>query len=250
MMNFNDLKKTVPAAFTTEASPKLSNRYSFVPTISILESFDKDGWNIHSAKQRGNSIYGLHEIRLRKDELPQVGDSLFEVIVRNSHNGTTSFSVSSGLHRLVCSNGLTVPTSLAEALAIRHKNFNVEEVRKITDKFAARIPIIEESMIKMQNKYMTDTEKVKFVKEASVLRWKEGKMPTTISIEQILNPLRDGDKENDLWSVFNVIQEKFVRGGVGYVASSGRASSMRQITNIQKVNEINTKLWELAETYC
>jgi hypothetical protein len=249
-LNFETLKSQVPAIFTTSPSPKMSDRYTFVPTMDILGNFEQEGWQVYSAKQTGRSQFATHEIRLRNGELPAVGDSLIEAVIRNSHNGLTTFSVSSGLHRLVCSNGLTVPTSLAEQFNIRHQNFDLGEVRRLTDSFASRLPIIQESLSKMENRELTMDEKVGFVKGAAAIRWKEGNMPSTMSIEEILNPLRDGDVGNSLWKVFNVVQEKMVRGGVGYRSGRGRLTSMRELKNISVVNNVNTKLWELAETYC
>lgn len=244
------LKQTAPAIFTTGPSPKMSSRYTFVPTMEILENFQKEGWNVSSARQVGNSQYATHEVRLRNGGMPQVGDSIFETIIRNSHNGMTTFSVSSGLHRLVCSNGLTVPTSLSEQFNIRHTSFDLGEVRRLTDIFAERLPLIKDAMGKMETRILSDDEKVGFVKSAAHIRWKEGKMPTAISVEDILNPNREQDMGSDLWKVFNVVQEKFVRGGVEYRAAGGRMTGMRTLKNIQSINKINTELWELAESYC
>ena len=218
--------------------------------MDILGNFEQEGWKVYSAKQTGRSQYATHEIRLRNGELPAVGDSLIEAVIRNSHNGLTTFSVSSGLHRLVCSNGLTVPTSLAEQFNIRHQNFDLGEVRRLTDSFASRLPVIQESLVKMENRELTMDEKVGFVKGAAAIRWREGNMPSTMSIEEILNPMRDGDVGDSLWKVFNVVQEKMVRGGVSYRSGRGRLTSMRELKNISVVNNVNTKLWELAESYC
>ena len=49
------------------------------------------------------------------------------------------------------------------------------------------------------------------------------------------------------WQVFNVVQEKFVRGGVNYTSNNGKRTGLRGLNNIMVVNEVNTKLWELAE---
>ena len=249
-LNFETLKTQVPAIFTTSPSPKMSNKYAFVPTMDILENFQQEGWQVYSAKQTGRSQFATHEVRLRNGGLPAVGDSLIEAVIRNSHNGLTTFSVSSGLHRLVCSNGLIVPTSLAEQFNIRHQNFDLGEVRRLTDSFASRLPIIQESLVKMESRELSMDEKVGFVKGAAAIRWKEGNMPSTMSIEEILNPIREGDVGNSLWKVFNVVQEKMVRGGVEYRSGRGRLTTMRELKNISVVNNVNTKLWELAESYC
>ena len=68
-MTIEQLKETTPAVFTTQPSPKMSNKYVFVPTIDIIENFNREGWQIATAKQMGKGIYGVHEIRFRNGEL-------------------------------------------------------------------------------------------------------------------------------------------------------------------------------------
>jgi len=249
-MTIEKIKESVPSIFTTSPSPKMSNKYVFVPTFEIMENFEKEGWKLSSAKQSGKGSYDVHELRFRNGELPKVGDSLVEAVIKNSHNGLAAFSVASGLHRLVCCNGLTVPTSISESFSLRHKNFDITEVKKLTESFAHKLPIIQNSVDKMMNRHLTDEEKVKFVNKASELRWRMGKIPANISVEKILEPNRDGDVGNSLWKVFNVVQEKFVKGGITYKTSSGRNSGLRNLSGILAVNHINTKLWELAEEMC
>ncbi len=65
--------------------------------MDILENFDREGWHVASATQVGRGLYSKHELRLRNGQFPQVGDSLIEAIIRNSHDGTTTFSVSAVL---------------------------------------------------------------------------------------------------------------------------------------------------------
>ena len=71
-----------------------------------------------------------------------MGDTLVEAIIRNSHNGMTTLGVSAGLHRLVCSNGLTVPTALAESFNVRHQRFDLNDVKRLTESFASKLPKI------------------------------------------------------------------------------------------------------------
>jgi hypothetical protein len=68
-----------------------------------------------------------------------------------------------------------------------------------------------------------------------------------ISHEEILQPRRIEDQGDDLWKVFNVVQEKMIRGGVSYSSPKGKVRSAREINNIVASNSINTKLWEAAE---
>lgn len=248
IISFEQLKSQVPSIFATNPSTKMTNKYVFVPTTEILEKFNKEGWDVYSAKQSGRSIHATHQVRLRNGEMPKVGDSFLEAIITNSHNGLSSLSVGAGLHRLVCSNGLTVPDSVSSTFKVRHKSLDMGDIRRLTDDFAEKMPLIENSIGKMRTRILTEGDKVGFVKSASNIRWKDG-MPATMSIEEILQPMRESDKESDMWTTFNVIQEKFVRGGVGYRAGK-RNTTMRELKNIVNTNKLNTELWELAESYC
>ena len=249
MLSIQTLQEIAPSVFATSPDPKMSNKYTFVPTIEVVENFDIEGWKVYSAKQVGRGQFAQHELRLRNGELPQVGDSLIEAVIRNSHNGISAFSVSSGLHRLVCSNGLTVPTSIADAISVRHMNFDLSTVRQITDQFAERLPIVQRSVGKMESTFLNEGQLVDFVNKSAMIRWEKGSIPN-IKIEDFLRPERDGDIGNSVWKTFNVIQEKFVRGGMKYNSKKGRVVSMKELKNFSNINKINTSLWELAETYC
>jgi hypothetical protein len=248
MMTHSDIKSVAPAVFATSPLSKLSNRYSFVPTFEIIENFEREGWNVSNATQRGKGIYSLHELRLRHNELPKVGDTLIEAIITNSHDGLSTLNIKTGLFRLVCSNGLTVPTSSSEEYKVRHSGFNIEDVKRVTEDFSKRLPSIQGSVNKMMERQLTIDEKLDFAKKASEIRWFAGKVPVSLNYEELLIPNRIDDNGDTLWQTFNVVQEKFIRGGVEYTTDKGRKSNLRTIKDIQASNRINTKLWELTET--
>jgi hypothetical protein len=248
MMTLTDIKSVAPAVFATSPSSKLSNRYSFVPTFEILENFEKEGWEVSSATQRGKGQHALHEIRFRNSQLPKVGDTLIESIITNSHNGLSTLDIKTGLFRLVCSNGLTVPTSSAEQYKIRHSGFNLDDVKRVTEDLSKRLPKLQNSVGQMMGRKLNFDEKIDFVKKASEIRWFAGKVPVSLNYEELLIPNRQEDNGDSLWQTFNLVQEKFIRGGVEYVTDKGRKSQLRTIKDIQASNRINTKLWELSES--
>lgn len=241
------IRETAPSVFATSPSPKMTSRYKFVPTDQIIEFFDREGWKVSSVKQSGRGIHSLHELRLRNGELPKVGDTLVEAVIRNSHNGMSALSITSGLHRLVCSNGLIVPTSVADRFDVRHTGFEFDDVKKLTESFSKRLPRIQQSINRMMERELTLEEKIDFAMKSSKFRWNTGSKPSDLDIMDLITPNRVEDEGDDLWKVFNVVQEKFVRGGVGYKSNSGRRTKLRGIKNILQNNHINTKLWETAE---
>lgn len=240
------IKQVAPSVFATEPLSKLTNKYSFVPTDQVIEYFIKEGWDVSSVYQTGKNIHALHEVKFRNKQLPAVGDTLVEAIVRNSHNGTSGFSLGAGLYRLVCGNGLVVPTSVSERFNIRHKSFTLDEVKELTESFSKKLPKIENSVGRMMAKTLTINEKINFVEKSSKFRWM-GSVPVELNIKEILTPLRHEDYGDDLWSTLNIVQEKFVQGGIKYKTKTGRRSSLRSLKNILSLNYVNTKLWETAE---
>lgn len=250
MLSLETIKNQAPSVFSKSASPRMSNKYTFVPTFEIIENFEREGWKVYSASQLGSGQYASHQIRLRNGELPQVGDSLVEAIIKNSHNGLSTFSVSAGLHRLVCSNGLTVPTSVADTINLKHMKVDLSVVRQITDEFADRLPMIQRSVGRMESTFLNEENTMDMLTKASLIRWNKGSLPTSMNLQNLIQPERTDDVGNSVWKVFNVIQEKFVRGGTQYKSNKGRLVSMKELKNFQSINKINTGLWELAESYC
>jgi hypothetical protein len=66
------------------------------------------------------------------------------------------------------------------------------------------------------------------------------------TIQDVLTPTRDADKGNDLWKVFNVIQEKITQGGYSAALNGAKVRKVRKIKSFEKDLEVNQKLFKLA----
>lgn len=249
IQTLQQLKEKAPSVFATRPHQKMTKQYQFVNTADMIDKFISDGWDLSSGRQSGKGLFTKHEVRLRHGAIPNVGDSIPEIILNNSHNGTTAFSITAGLHRLVCSNGLTIPNSVSQSFKVLHKNFDMGEIRRITDQFAENLPLISGSVGKMSSRILTLDEQVDYVRQSQNIRWKNGEKPMGLSFEEILQPLRSADEEPNMWNTFNVVQEKFIRGGMGYKGPK-RFTRMKELKNLSVVNKINTELWELADSLC
>jgi len=69
-----------------------------------------------------------------------------------------------------------------------------------------------------------------------------------IDLDELLTPTRVEDKGSDLWSVFNVIQEKLVHGMFSYDYGT-KTRKARKIKNFKQDMVVNEKLYELALEY-
>ena len=68
-------------------------------------------------------------------------------------------------------------------------------------------------------------------------------------MEDLLSPVRQGDRGDQLWKIFNVVQEKLIKGGLVFNDKKEKMQKLRPIINIDRRIEVNKKLWELTEAY-
>ena len=104
-------------------------------------------------------------------------------------------------------------------------------------------------MNKMKAKEMAEEEIIQFAKDAINTRFTEKEINRIqIDLKELVNPVRKEDAGNDLWSVFNVVQEKIVTGDFDYRAG-GKVRKAREIKNFKQDMKINKELFDLALTY-
>jgi len=108
------------------------------------------------------------------------------------------------------------------------------------------LPLTVECMNKLKNTKLSQEQKEKFALEAIGLRFNtEGK---NFELEAILEPTRKEDEGDDMWSVYNVIQEKLVNGLLNYGVGA-KIRKARKIKNFQQDMKLNQDLYELALSY-
>jgi hypothetical protein len=69
-----------------------------------------------------------------------------------------------------------------------------------------------------------------------------------IDLKELVAPVRKEDAGTDLWSVFNVVQEKIITGDFDYRAGN-KARKAREIKNFKQDMKINKELFEVALSY-
>ena len=90
---------------------------------------------------------------------------------------------------------------------------------------------------------------VSFAKKAISTRFPEKELKRIkIDFKDLLKPVRKEDNGKDLWSVFNVVQEKIISGDFEY-AAAGKIRKAREIKNFKQDLELNQKLFDLAGEY-
>jgi ABC-type arginine transport system ATPase subunit len=140
------------------------------------------------------------------------GDTVFpQILLTNSNDGKNAFTFTAGLFRMVCENGLVVSTQEFENVKMRHMGYTFEELQKQIRAMVEQLPLTVESMNKMKGIQLSDDQAKELAKKALTTRFEDDQVDAMkIDLDKLLEPTRDEDKGSDLWSVFNVIQEKIL----------------------------------------
>lgn len=237
-------KQNYPAIFESCKGGNTSDKYQFVNTAEVLSHFENLGMAIRDARQQGRGPSAKHMVRLIKTD--GVTGEAPEIILLNSHNGTSTLKLMMGIFRLVCSNGLVVGDHLVEPLRLRHAGVDMKKqvadsIMQIDD----RIKIVAGDVAAMKDRVMNADELINFGKESLKLAFEKGDPRITEDNAKLLVSVRrrSDDMPNNVWNVFNAVQENLIRGGIHF---QGSKRSTKAVNNIDKNVKINAGLWNLA----
>lgn len=113
-----ELMHYVPSVFSENKHESRSDRYTWIPTITILDNLQREGFEPFFACQtrvrdQSRREHTKHMLRLRRAG-QLTGQQVPEIILLNSHDGSSSYQMLPGLFRGVCTNGLVCGQSFGE----------------------------------------------------------------------------------------------------------------------------------------
>jgi len=242
----DQIKAIAPSVFTTDKAPHLTDKYIQTPTSRVVEDLMNLGWQVTKAqevKSRKYKGFQKHIVVFRNPNITikgKDGDDAFpQILLTNSHDGKAAFNFRVGIFRLVCSNGLVISDADFSNVSIRHTNYTFESLQTKIGEMIAKLPNLVNKINLFKSTELNEDQMKDFATKAMQLRTKQ-----RVNIMDVLNADRPQDKGNDLWVVFNRVQEKLVGGS--YKAGQRKA---RSVKNFQKDIELNEQLFELAESY-
>ncbi len=267
-MTIDELRKACPVAFKENpTNPNVSDKYVQANTITVINDLEKLGWYPVQAKQcrakkNSSGIRSFHMIALQNPDVKivkqnadgtETTDAYPRIILTNSHDGFNSFKFMMGVYRLICSNGLVVADGEMINMTIRHINYSFDELRKVVNEAIKQVPNIVMTMNTMKNTEVTDEQKREMATEVVKIRKNiEDDKKFSLdedTIREILMPVREEDNGNDLWTVFNICQEKLIKGGYMALGNNNKVRKQRSITSIKKDIDYNQRLWDVAMRY-
>lgn len=245
----DELMAHVPSVFSTDKHPSRSERYAYIPTITLLENLQREGFQPFFACQtrvrdQERREHTKHMLRLRR-EGQITGVQVPEIILLNSHDGSSSYQMLPGLFRAVCQNGLICGESFGE-VRVPHKGNVVEKVIEGAYEVLGIFDRVEDKRDAMQSLMLPLPAQLALANAALTYRFGEEHRPVTEA--QILSPRRWQDESNDLWTTYQRIQENLIKGGLPGRSSQGKRSQTRAVRGIDGDVKLNRALWVMAES--
>ena len=254
-----EILERASSVFTSKADSKTTSKhYVHIPTEKVIDDMHTLGWGVVDAKEvksRKNVGYQKHMVVFGNDNLVvngKDGDTVMpRILMTNSHDGKNSFQFQAGLYRLVCSNGLVIADAEFASMKIRHMGYDLSELTTVINEMVEKLPLTVECMNKLKAKILSEEEKVAFAKEALQTRISEKQLSTytTENIMELLEPTREEDNGDDMWSVYNIVQEKVIHGMFDMYGVSGKVRKARKIKNFKQDTKVNQELYNLALNY-
>ncbi|MDN8038186.1 DUF932 domain-containing protein [Burkholderia vietnamiensis] len=248
----DQIRSVAPSIFADGKHASRSERYTYIPTIDVLRGLRNEGFQPFMVCQSrvrdpGKREYTKHMLRLRH-ATQIVGEEANEVVLLNSHDGTSSYQMLAGVLRFVCQNGMVAGDSVRD-IRIPHKGNIARNVIDGAFDVLDTFDLIREQTDSMRGVELDRAEQHAFARSALALRYDptDTEAPSPVTDSQLLAPRRFEDRRDDLWTVFNRVQENLTKGGLHARSRTGRAMSTRPVTGIDQNVKLNRALWMLAD---
>ena len=260
LLSQDQLFDLVPAAFTPSPAPKTTKHYDYVDTMQAVEILQDHGFQPVYAKQkpsrkRGNIPFASHLIAFAQD----LGDAPHrpEILLWNSHDASQSLRLLSGLYRFACDNGLVCGQGLQAKL--RHDGGQTAGFEKLVIDQAQNMPKAMAKAETMQAINLDPKQQQDFAAKALDLRWQcatdatwdaSGSFWDAQTMHQALAPKRIADAPQNLWTVYNRLQEVIIGGQVSLLSVTAKGAKQRQAKAVESLKEtvrLNQGLWDLAD---
>lgn len=271
-LNDDQLFRAAPSIFATTPWHGVSDKYAFIPTIDIVNAMRDQGFFPVRAQQSacridGKEAFTKHMIRFQRAQdmvdrqavnpghhfyarHGELEPEVPEIVLVNSHDRTSGYQLEAGLFRLLCSNGLTVKSSDLGSISVRHSGKVSDMVIDGCCRIIDTMPKVLEHVDTMKRIQLDTEEQAAFAAAAVELRYPtdaQGNSTAPFKPEALLRVKRPGDKNPDLWSTFNVVQENFMKGGIAGHGTTGKPRRTRAINSVNEDLRLNKALWVLAE---
>ena len=246
----DQIRAVAPSIFADAPHESRSQRYSYIPTATVLQELRDEGFEpfmVCQTRVRADDRrdYIKHMLRLRHSSQIN-GREANEIILLNSHDGSSSYQMLAGMLRFVCKNGLVCGDTVAD-VRVPHKGDVAAQVIEGAYEVLHGFDRAQQSRDAMQAVTLDAGESEVFARAALALKYDDPNKPAPVTETQVLASRRHTDDRRDLWSVFNRTQENLLRGGLLGRSANGRRQTTRPVQGIDQDLRLNRALWLLAD---
>ncbi len=213
-MKLYDLFKRRTSTLVTEpiqeTSTKESSTYRFIgnDTVKAMVETALNGREYTCRVIRGGNTKVTFEYTLTDTMITINGDTIHpKIFVSNAERPGTALKFGVGILRLVCSNGMVAGTNFFSEKIIHRTGQTFE------DKYEMVAEKIQEAVAYLEDTFASDMEEVvaDSVTEAQAIEIiGNSNVPAKVKHEAIyrwFNPKRFADSQQDVWSLYNILNE-------------------------------------------
>jgi hypothetical protein len=238
----NDLNKAIAFANSLDQNflrnvQNVKQKEFYIPTLDVVEKFQNEGWQIKGVnEQRGknrkisSNYIQLHHPDFAVKNSKGKDEAYTSITISNSCNGAKPLQMSLGIFRQVCTNGLVAFDRQGETENIKHIAINARDLDRFITPMNNKVNKLLTEVSEMKHRGLSIEDMRKLATEAASLRYAN---LDDINIDDLLIVNRVEDESNDLWTVFNRIQENLTH----------------DIVNLDEDIKLNQRLFALAETF-
>lgn len=264
------VQQLAPAVFSSTKAERLTNRYASLNTSELLPIMADYGYFPMQAAQKksrkGETQHSSHMLSFAKTYHTEevVGAVRPEIILYNSHDGSSSVRLFAGCFRFICSNGIVAGDGFQSR--IQHSVRAITGFEDMLRNTVDALPTLMERIEKLRQVTLTYSQAQAMARAGVQTRWDmfnteelvkqpNGVYATEATVRDALKVQRNEDDYMDAFTVFNRIQEAVVRGNafVKSLTEKNNEGIMRKARPINSVSEgirINSELWDIADTVC
>jgi hypothetical protein len=238
----NDLNKAIAFANTLDNNnirnvQRIKQKEFYIPTLDIVTKLQDEGWRLSGvAEQRGkNRKITSNYVQLQHPDFAVQNskgknEAYTSITLSNSCNGSRPLQMSLGMFRQVCTNGLVRFDQHAETEKIKHIEVNARDLDRFVVSMNGKADKLLTEVNEMKHKGLSIEDMRKLAREAASLRYTN---LDEINIDDLFAVNRVEDESNDLWTVFNRIQENLTH----------------DVKNMNEDIRLNQQLFSLVENF-
>jgi hypothetical protein len=243
-----------PAIMADKPADYITGRYIFTPTKEVISQMQDMGYILTGARQASTKsdlrkYHGNHTVTFQhpdlyiKDNNGQV-EARPQIVFMNSSDGSRPQSFDMGLFRLACANGLVTKSEDLGSFKERHTKLTFQGLMDLISEKVSGLNKVVSKINDWNGIEMSASDRRKFAQDALALRVGEERKIEDYEIMSVLESRRPEDDANNLWTVFNRVQENLIKGG--FQLNERQA---RPVTNLIADMQLNKGIWTLAESF-